>query len=302
MRSFWRYIISVATRQSFREKSNKQYTIDSQHIQNYRNLWFCDYNIFENSRIHNTKTTRIDDDEEKYDTPVTYTVNSAGFRMYERWGGPNKVACFGCSNTFGQGLMDHETWPYLLQDNLDSTKYTAYNYGLCGASADTISRLIFLYTQLHKPHAIICLFPDIFRKEYFTKNTKLPVNFCPFMDKKYIPSDKEYQSYIGLVNQYDGFFNFIKNIKFIETICNANNIRFYWHTWSPQLLDIDRLTIKTYFNQKNCLIKDDMLYDIELKNNIRDKCFKARDGAHNGEKYNSILSNEFAKMLLNNNK
>ena len=68
-------------------------------------------------------------DEVIYD--VEYIFNEEGMRQQYQNAGANKHALFfGDSLTFGEGLKDEETLPYLFQQYNDT--YQSYNYGFLG--------------------------------------------------------------------------------------------------------------------------------------------------------------------------
>ena len=217
-------------------------------------------------------------------TDITYTINENYFRTYNKWGGGKTVACFGCSNTIGIGLPDKETWPYILNEIIGETDYSCYNFGVNGGSADTMSRLIMTYLNIAKPHTIICLFPDMFRMEYVNVSRQRIMNFSPaipFFSKHYTP---EHAVIKAFTNEYFAFFNLIKNINYIESMCAERGVKFIWHTWSKPVLELTPETIRRY-------TKAQFLTDSENKllNPFNIKCWEedlARDGIHFGAHYN----------------
>jgi hypothetical protein len=66
---------------------------------------------------------------------VTYTIDSHGLRIGPITNNSNKnakcVLFFGCSFTFGEGLNDDETMPYLV-GSMSNGKYNTYNFGFHG--------------------------------------------------------------------------------------------------------------------------------------------------------------------------
>ena len=228
---------------------------------------------------------------------ITYTIDDAYFRRYNKWGGKKTVACFGCSNTVGIGLPDHETWVYQLNKNIGFNEYTCRNYGMCGASADTISRFISIYLDNSDttPDTIVCLFPDIFRFEYISSRKKRHTNFCTsitLLQGWYIP---EYDYIRAMTNEYFALSNFAKNIKFIEALCASRNIKFIWHTWSELVLNLDTVHVQKLLGT-GCLIEDSKLVD--PYSNVKVYHDMARDGLHFGEYYNRSIAQAFAKKFL----
>lgn len=225
---------------------------------------------------------------------IIYTVDSTYFRRYNRWGGKKKVACFGCSNTAGIGLPDRETWVYQLNDLLGIEEYTCRNYGMCGASADTISRFVSMYLNNNTPDIIVCLFPDVFRFEYISSRKKRHTNYSPCispLQSWYVP---EYAYIKAMTNEYFVLNNFIKNLKFIEALCLNKNIKFIWHTWSDLVLNLDPSLVESILGT-NCLFDGNKLLDPYSKIDLWKDT--ARDGKHYGVLYNTMIAQGFAKKL-----
>jgi hypothetical protein len=227
-------------------------------------------------------------------TDITYTIDENFFRVYNKWGGEKIVACFGCSNTIGIGLPDKETWPYVLNQHISDKEYTCRNFGINGGSADTISRLIQAYLNTAKPHAIVCLFPDMFRMEYINKDKKRIINFSPaipFFSKQYTP---EHAVIKAFTNEYFAFFNLIKNINFIESMCANKGVKFIWHTWSKPILEMDPNTVKRFTSTQFLIDNNKMVDPFTV---VRWEDDLARDGIHFGAHYNKAIAQAFAKKL-----
>lgn len=240
----------------------------------------------------------------KYDADnITYRTNGI-FRIADRYTNAKKhIACFGCSNTFGVGLPYEKTWPYLLNKKI-GTDYMCHNFGVNGGSADTICRLVYSLLVKEKPDVIICHFPDMFRIEYYNINDENIAHFGPWSQEKH---EAEYKAYNLLTNEYVAFFNFVKNFKFIETLCKQYNVPFIWHTWSRGILSFDEISyenngkgITDLYLNTDCIIHGDVMYDI-VKQVPEAGVDRARDEMHLGETYNDILSTEFAKLLSSYN-
>jgi|688.fasta_scaffold38766_12 hypothetical protein len=228
---------------------------------------------------------------------ITYTFNDSGVRLYDNTGGDKLLACFGCSCTLGVGLPDHETWPYILQELMGS-EYTALNFGTAGSSIDYSTRMIYTFLQEYTPHAVICFFPDIFRKEYFSFLTKKYTHMSLNMPVERIPSKKEFEAYCNLTNDYDCFLNFVKNFKFIQTLCELKKIPFIWHTWSQFLLNMEIKTLKSFLGPNTHYIeKNGKLFDIPKEYNLYKPEDYARDHGHPGAQHNRVLASEFVKLL-----
>jgi hypothetical protein len=103
------------------------------------------YAIEKNSRIRSSETFG---NETIYD--VIYTTNQYGLRV-----SPHdlkdssvilpkdfkNVVFFGCSCTFGEGVQDNETWPYLFEEK-SGGKYRSYNLAMEGYGPHQMLRIL----------------------------------------------------------------------------------------------------------------------------------------------------------------
>jgi hypothetical protein len=271
----------------------------------FLNHWDCE-NF--NGNISNTLKwipsdtieTYIKNGNKKYsENDITYEVNEYGYRTSKESNEvfkDNLVACFGCSNTFGIGLPLKETWPTILNQMLGD-EWSVKNYGVIGASNDTISRLIYNYTLNNKPKIICCYFPEISRIEVVDDDQEFIIN-CMFGDldhsyfKRFYNENElkkiknTYDAHKIICNEKSCMFNFIKNFKFIETICKLYNIKFYWGTWSSLQYILPNELIKKHFNDKNLIS-----YSL-IRNDY------ARDNIHFGKETNKKIANNFFQKII----
>lgn len=229
---------------------------------------------------------------------IAYTLDKNNYRVYKSTKAKKIIACFGCSNTFGEGLPDEETWPYIFQEKFKPDEYSVFNYGACGVSSDYMCRTIHTYLKENTPDGVICLFPDLFRNEFYDIQNKQVITMSPFISYKSMNIEKEYESYNLLYNDVTGFLNFVKNFNFIDLMCKSKKIPFLWHTWSPTLLNLDLNTIYKFIGiRSDCPVKGDRLYNIVNEYKLHNLEDKARDGYHNGKRYNEALVAEFLKLI-----
>lgn len=230
---------------------------------------------------------------------IIYEVGKNGFRLSSKITYDNNkktIACFGCSNTFGIGLPWEDIWVSKLSEFLP--EYNVRNYGFPGASNDMISRLIYNFTlKEEKPETICCFFPEINRREIVNEHDGLLINYLNSLlsnieDVEDKNDKQEYMktflAYKVLSHEKNSFYNFLKNLKFIETLCKLHNINFYWTTWSLSLLSINH----KFYNES--FIKMD---PSEVQNQDT-----ARDHAHFGKELNLKLANLFYKKIVGKNK
>lgn len=252
----------------------------------YDNVWGGD---FFNSKKLYTKNNDVD-----YNDTITYTVNEFDYRTSIETNDvfkDNLIACFGCSNTFGMAVEYEYTWPHLLNSEF-GTDWSVKNYGVCGGSNDCISRLIYNYLQHNKPKIICCLFPDIFRMEFFDINSNIK-NFRKTENESVLKTysflqHEFYMAYKKISTEDNGFYNFIKNFKFIESVCKIHNIKFYWSSWANTISNVDNSFIEKHLNIKNYI-------DLNIiKNNID----YGVDGIHSGPKTNKNIAECFYKKII----
>jgi hypothetical protein len=220
---------------------------------------------------------------------IKYETNKHNFRISSSLkykNGSKKIACFGCSQTFGEGLPWEETWPFLLNENLGED-WIVKNYGICGASNDTISRLVYKYLIDNKPDVICCFFPEMMRLDFF--EYAKPITFYP---NGFNTSPKIYEAYKIMANFDYCLDNFLKNCKFIEMLCKTKNIKFYWHTWAGFICSLTKDEMCEFFDYE-CFLSD-------LKNHfITNPIEFARDNYHLGKNTNLELAYHFSKKILN---
>ena len=84
-----------------------------------------------------------------------YQTNNYGFRDidFSLDNNENEIWCFGCSWTYGVGVIDRLSWPKIIQNN---TGIITKNFGVGGSGPETCLRLLnyWLSNSKHKPIAI----------------------------------------------------------------------------------------------------------------------------------------------------
>lgn len=243
------------------------------------------------------------DEEKRYDegknrryskTDIVYTLNENSFRVGKTTQNPNIVACFGCSQTFGVGLPWEETWPHVLEE-LSNGKFCTKNYGVSGASNDSICRLILNYLQNNSPSAIVCFFPEISRAELIYPEADNML----FSATKYIKETlNDTGSFVGIergddiynfLGAYEKIFNpeyslynFTKNFIFINNLCNSKKIPLYWSTWDSVLLSLGENNMKHFFGDFYVPPEEELMYNSF-----------ARDNCHYGKEFHEKLAKDF---------
>lgn len=234
---------------------------------------------------------------------IEYYLNDAGYRLpsEKKVDELNKkvIACFGCSNTKGDFIPYKDTWVSLLNEKLGN-EWVCRNFGVSGGSMDSIARDIYLYTlRENKPEAICCFFPDIYRMEIYDielgrfENLNPDVEWGKVINLNALEQiSKLYGAYTEIISTQHGFYLFIKNLKFIESLCKLHNIKFYWFTWS--------IEVRHLINEiEKHISLNGFLYEM-LKHDPNDSSIfpKAPDDCHFSRKYNDVLSDHFYKKII----
>lgn len=183
----------------------------------------------------------IDDIEEKryYDiqllsneigwnaTNINYHINNFGYRGNVEPGNGISAA-FGCSFTFGYGVNDNHTWPYILG---------IANCGQSGISNDRIVRLAISYCNTFKPKDIYVMWTFRQRREWVNENG----SYFEFKNNKWVENKPGHltldakeafsqdwanpnNTHLWLQNEVWDEYNYEKNNLLLHSFCNANNI------------------------------------------------------------------------------
>jgi hypothetical protein len=247
-----------------------------------------------------------DTEKENTNYHILYEITKNGFRTSsskKNIKSNDIIACFGCSNTFGLGLRWEDVWVSQLQ-NMVGDKFLVKNYGMSGYSTDGIARLIFNYLNQYSPKIVCCFFPNTNRREMVMENSGL-LNFLNFQSEieefendhsfekglnknEYEEMMNFYKAYKILSQEKNNIYNFIKNLKFIEAICELKKVKFYWGSWDISVLSIPKnIFDKQVSNNKfiNLKLEDITDYDV------------ARDDCHYGINFNKKLANLFYEKI-----
>jgi len=167
------------------------------------------------------------------------------------------IACFGCSQTYGTSLEEHQTWPRQLASLTDKQ---IKNFGRGGSNINEISAFIDYYLERHTCETIIILLPYSMRKQ-IVNNRGVIENI-----HHYHPANKEnvFHGEEHIISSIAGRFDiFLKEIK-------AKGINIFFGVDHPDEFKTWQLT--------QC--KDYMLPY------LRDEGYqKAPDGVHSGSRY-----------------
>jgi hypothetical protein len=166
------------------------------------------------------------------DKKITYKFNSHGFRC-EEFDSIDSVVTLGCSWTFGFGLPNEATWPYIVGKNLN---LTCYNLGISGASHDTSFRLAYYWLEKIKPKLVIFWNTGLQRFEILT-GTK-SYNYMPSAEKLLhnpagVGGVEWYKHWVTTDDNSE--LNKAKNVLAVHQLCNQLGIKFIWSENVPDI-------------------------------------------------------------------
>jgi hypothetical protein len=209
-------------------------------------------------------------------------MNSLNYRCQEFTKVHNEthVVFSGCSNTWGIGLYQNETWAYKTYKKIsEKNKCSGYfNLGISGSSLQKqVINLFKYFKQYGNPDIIFINFPDLLRFYFYNNSNK------KYYDGFY---KEKYKELIGLV-AFEYYF-------MLNQYCKTNKIKLYSFSWI--------LSKNNYYNQYEHievpLENFDSYYKIDEKNlneyiqKQKDENFLiiARDNEHPGTAYHDYWS------------
>jgi hypothetical protein len=178
---------------------------------------------------------------------IDYDVNSLGYRSKE-FDGNSDMLFLGCSQTYGQGIPQENTWTDILSKkmNLSSSSLAARGDSIISQ----VTKAFYYFEKFGNPKIVVALFPDYRIMTPYTKGkmeTKNEFKRRNFEKYKEMPTI-EYSEMTGSLAQYskaphdpqevltEEFVFFYENI-FIDMLrqyCKSNDIKFFWSNWDPK--------------------------------------------------------------------
>jgi len=146
---------------------------------------------------------------------VKYNINKEGFRSdeFDNEGG---FMFLGCSLTYGYGLEEYETWPWIVGSRF---KVLVWNLALSGRGDDMCFIVALNWISELKPKVVCMLVPPPGRYEFFdlswTEDTMWK-----------LISDGRNPKYPWLFNNKNLYLHTMKNILAIKSICDSYDIPF----------------------------------------------------------------------------
>lgn len=216
-----------------------------------------------------------------WSTDIDYRVNSQGYRTLE-WDQCNwqqSIVIFGCSNAFGVGLANHQTWPYQLSQRLNRP---VINLGFPGASSQLLwMNTIRLARAGIKPWMVIYHWPPISRMLEFLDSPDQFVPHGSWSEPGWALDMITHEYQLPNMTSY-----------YVETV------KLIWH---------DIPVINAEWEQISTVVKPGTVFD-RFNNwphfvNVFSSNDRARDGIHPGPTCNLSAADQFeqlARQLLSN--
>ena len=206
-----------------------------------------------------------------------YNTNKFGFRTSLEYKNGTSIA-IGCSYTFGLGVHEEHTWPYLLSKELGKD---IINLGMCGGSMDSSYRILKWYLGEYKPEYVFFLLPSVLRQELFYRRENNRIGTLKLMPghSNWSSEDKSKVSDECLKNFYslddNIYLNFYKNLEAIRYLCDINGVNL-----------IEQLNHAMY-NQNYVLDK----------NNINFEDTPSFDSLHYGPEIHELIMNDIKRLI-----
>lgn len=195
----------------------------------------------------------------------------------------------GCSVTFGDGLLEDETWAKDLYNKIKKDHEVSgyFNLGVSGSNIFDVITNIFRYiTEFEKPDVIFISLPSIRRYVFHKDET---TGFSNLHNSVYVDGSGDEYSEVARLQSFQYLFA-------LEVFCKLQNIKLYCFTY-----DIARryspMDLDSYFEiDINDITKFISEYCID--NPSDEFAIKARDNSHYGTAYHKYWSNFCYNLYL----
>src|SRR6056300_769710 len=153
--------------------------------------------------------------------PITYNLNSYGFRSDEFKNTGNSITFLGCSFTVGIGIRKEDTFSYNVAKKLGMDEM---NLGLSGGSLDAAFRFYLMWQDIIRSQITVLVIPPGRRFEA-QRDPKAPgkARFCRISVHHMRKSDRDKFLLSQVFGDDNMALNFKKNILAITQIAEKNN-------------------------------------------------------------------------------
>ena len=165
---------------------------------------------------------------EQNNTDVYYKFNSYGYREQEYakdyFEYDRLILAIGHSCVFGVTVRDEQCWPRLLEKSLPNTR--VLNFGIPGASMDTIARMTNCLVPYFKPLCntleVATLWAQPNRREIFQEN--YVSSWSPW-------KESPFPEFILTIDDVSNRYNHQKNEALVKAVCAQHNVPLYIISW-----------------------------------------------------------------------
>jgi hypothetical protein len=238
---------------------------------------------------HAAKNEVIYDEEVYFD----YKINSNGYRgsHFKKLSLDDiNILYAGCSFTYGEGLPEEFTWPYMLTEKIKNNypdKHVKYfNLSQPGAGPHQIVRLCFEYFKEYgNPNYLFIMLPDVLRGLAWVDDKKNYETIIP--DVRFIADGSFYRKYFKSLIPENYWMMSLDLMNMLEQYCDLSGITIIWDSWHDNSM-WKQLNCKFERKDPPCdLVKPKSFalnQDFKMPENINNlpywEC--ARDGSHPG--------------------
>lgn len=158
-----------------------------------------------------------------------YRYNKLNFRSKSFDDLDSEFALFaGCSVSFGQGIPEEYSWPYLVSKRIDSD---FANISSLGADAVTIVNNVISFIETIKtPRTVMILFPQINRHRYIGGRDKTIHHSSPISPS----SVNDIYEWANQENNILKIWDNINIIRLLEVYCKNRSIELLWTSWDAE--------------------------------------------------------------------
>jgi hypothetical protein len=217
-----------------------------------------------------------------------YSLNHLGFRNADI---PNEVdlAIFGCSFSFGTGLPIEMLWHTLLANKLNTT---ASNYGMPGASIESVFNVSLIVSNHTKINKAIFLLPAYSRMQVAkTSPYKDEVNYLSIIPNHDSELCKAYgvetDMLVKATPDEEMYKTLRDNLYFVEYVFKQRNIKTYYSSWDPD----------TYLFIKQMNLQGVLLPDWTSNGMEQATTDLARDRLHPGPEHHRQFVNKIIEYI-----
>ena len=150
---------------------------------------------------------------------IIYNINNYGFRSdVDFIKGDNCNVFLGCSYTFGEAVPTENTWPILVNNQLND--YTLYNLGVPGGGPESCYRVLKGFIDFVNIKRVFLLLPLSDRREFYYNKQwyHIKANSVNVTSTDIIS---------GIFSREEAYINRLRNIDAIKFLCHSSNIPLY---------------------------------------------------------------------------